>query len=109
MARIALDVPNAAMGSEGSKTKATAKPAVDYVDGKGWVDEDGKVVEPETGKARNRRALELVDDTMVEHEAREKEARIQQNADDSVIEDMTPSKESRKTSKVSEIWRTCSE
>ncbi|USP73787.1 hypothetical protein yc1106_01061 [Curvularia clavata] len=37
------------------------KPAVDYVDGKGWVDEDGVVVEPETGKAKARRALELVD------------------------------------------------
>ena len=37
------------------------KPAVDYVDGQGWVDEDGVVVEPETGKAKARRALELVD------------------------------------------------
>jgi hypothetical protein len=37
------------------------KPAVDYVNGQGWVDEDGVVVEPETGKARARRALELVD------------------------------------------------
>jgi hypothetical protein len=37
------------------------KPAVEYVNGKGWVDEDGTVVEPETGKARNRRLLELVD------------------------------------------------
>ncbi|KAF2731798.1 hypothetical protein EJ04DRAFT_514361 [Polyplosphaeria fusca] len=36
------------------------KPAVEYVDGQGWVDEDGTVVEAETGKARNRRALELV-------------------------------------------------
>ncbi|KAF1947659.1 hypothetical protein EJ02DRAFT_1454 [Clathrospora elynae] len=40
---------------------AVKKPAVDYVDGKGWVDEDGVVVEPETGKAKARRALELVD------------------------------------------------
>lgn len=38
-----------------------AKPAVEYVNGQGWVDEDGNVVEPETGKARNRRVLELVD------------------------------------------------
>jgi len=37
------------------------KPAVEYVNGQGWVDEDGNVVEPETGKARNRRVLELVD------------------------------------------------
>ncbi|XP_014556192.1 hypothetical protein COCVIDRAFT_100471 [Bipolaris victoriae FI3] len=37
------------------------KPAVDYVNGLGWVDEDGVVVEPETGKAKARRALELVD------------------------------------------------
>ena len=65
------------------------------------VDEDGNVVEPETGKARNRRALELVDDTMVEHEAREKEARAQQNGDDSVLED-TPSRQSLKASKVRE-------
>ncbi|OAL49374.1 hypothetical protein IQ07DRAFT_587948 [Pyrenochaeta sp. DS3sAY3a] len=39
----------------------STKPAVDYVNGKGWVDEDGVVVEPETGRARQRRALELVD------------------------------------------------
>ncbi|KAL6706569.1 hypothetical protein ACN47E_005325 [Coniothyrium glycines] len=37
------------------------KPAVDYVNGLGWVDEDGVVVEPETGRAKARRALELVD------------------------------------------------
>jgi hypothetical protein len=45
------------------ETKVTAekKPAVEYVNGQGWVDEDGNVVEPETGKARNRRVLELVD------------------------------------------------
>jgi len=45
------------------ETKITGekKPAVEYVNGQGWVDEDGTVVEPETGKARNRRALELVD------------------------------------------------
>lgn len=35
--------------------------AVDYVNGKGWVDEDGNVVEAETGKAKNRRVLELVE------------------------------------------------
>ncbi|KAF2107909.1 hypothetical protein BDV96DRAFT_588379 [Lophiotrema nucula] len=44
-----------------SKVTTEKKPAVEYVDGQGWVDEDGNVVEPETGKARNRRALELVD------------------------------------------------
>ncbi|KAF2016117.1 hypothetical protein BU24DRAFT_422454 [Aaosphaeria arxii CBS 175.79] len=38
-----------------------AKPAVEYINGKGWVDEDGNVVEAETGKARFRRILELVD------------------------------------------------
>lgn len=45
------------------ETRVTAekKPAVEYVNGQGWVDEDGNVVEPETGKARNRRVLELVD------------------------------------------------
>jgi hypothetical protein len=45
------------------ETKVTTekKPAVEYVNGQGWVDEDGNVVEPETGKARNRRVLELVD------------------------------------------------
>lgn len=45
------------------ETKVTSekKPAVEYVNGQGWVDEDGNVVEPETGKARNRRVLELVD------------------------------------------------
>ncbi|KAH7380725.1 hypothetical protein BKA66DRAFT_465267 [Pyrenochaeta sp. MPI-SDFR-AT-0127] len=45
------------------ETKVTMekKPAVDYVNGVGWVDEDGTVVEPETGRAKHRRALELVD------------------------------------------------
>lgn len=44
-----------------TKIVASNKPAVEYVNGQGWVDEDGNVVEPETGKARNRRVLELVD------------------------------------------------
>jgi hypothetical protein len=44
-----------------TKVAAEKKPAVEYVNGQGWVDEDGNVVEPETGKARNRRVLELVD------------------------------------------------
>ncbi|RAR07929.1 suppressor protein srp40 protein [Stemphylium lycopersici] len=43
------------------EVKLSTKPAVDYVNGQGWVDEDGVVVEPETGKAKARRALELVD------------------------------------------------
>ncbi|KAF2444942.1 hypothetical protein P171DRAFT_321721, partial [Karstenula rhodostoma CBS 690.94] len=46
--------------------KATAvstekKVALDYVNDKGWVDEDGNVVEPEAGKAKNRRVKELVE------------------------------------------------
>ncbi|PSN72020.1 hypothetical protein BS50DRAFT_241364 [Corynespora cassiicola Philippines] len=49
-----------------SKVSTQKKPAVDYVDGKGWVDEDGNVVEAETGKARNRRVLELVDTAPVQ-------------------------------------------
>ncbi|CAO2647851.1 Nn.00g087730.m01.CDS01 [Neocucurbitaria sp. VM-36] len=44
-----------------TKVATTKKPAVDYVNGVGWVDEDGTVVEPETGRAKHRRALELVD------------------------------------------------
>jgi hypothetical protein len=44
-----------------AKVSTEKKPAVEYVNGQGWVDEDGNVVEPETGKARNRRVLELVD------------------------------------------------
>ncbi|KAF2133208.1 hypothetical protein P153DRAFT_363422 [Dothidotthia symphoricarpi CBS 119687] len=44
-----------------TKISTEKKPAVEYVNGQGWVDEDGNVVEPETGKARNRRVLELVD------------------------------------------------
>jgi hypothetical protein len=44
-----------------TKVATEKKPAVEYVNGQGWVDEDGNVVEPETGKARNRRVLELVD------------------------------------------------
>ncbi|KAL5114423.1 hypothetical protein ACEQ8H_007678 [Pleosporales sp. CAS-2024a] len=44
-----------------AKVATEKKPAVEYINGQGWVDEDGNVVEPETGKARNRRVLELVD------------------------------------------------
>ncbi|KAF2024757.1 hypothetical protein EK21DRAFT_93814 [Setomelanomma holmii] len=44
-----------------TKVSTEKKPAVEYVNGQGWVDEDGNVVEPETGKAKNRRVLELVD------------------------------------------------
>lgn len=44
-----------------TKVSTEKKPAVEYVNGQGWVDEDGVVVEPETGKAKARRALELVD------------------------------------------------
>jgi hypothetical protein len=44
-----------------AKVSTEKKPAVDYVNGLGWVDEDGVVVEPETGRAKARRALELVD------------------------------------------------
>jgi hypothetical protein len=46
-----------------AQVSSDPKPAVEYVNGKGWVDEDGNVVEAETGKARNRRVLELVDST----------------------------------------------
>jgi hypothetical protein len=41
--------------------KVSMKPPVDYVDGVGWVDEDGAVVEPETKKAAHSRVLQLVD------------------------------------------------
>ncbi|KAF2271788.1 uncharacterized protein EI97DRAFT_437480 [Westerdykella ornata] len=44
-----------------SQVAPDPKPAVEYINGKGWVDEDGNVVEAETGKARNRRLLELVE------------------------------------------------
>jgi len=44
-----------------SKVSTVKKPPVEYINGTGWVDEDGNVVEAETGKARNRRVLELVD------------------------------------------------
>ncbi|KAF2786030.1 hypothetical protein K505DRAFT_330630 [Melanomma pulvis-pyrius CBS 109.77] len=44
-----------------TKVSTEKKPPVEYINGKGWVDEDGNVVEAETGKARNRRVLELVD------------------------------------------------
>ena len=44
-----------------SQASGTSKPATEYVDGKGWVDEDGNVVEAETGKARRSRVLELAE------------------------------------------------
>ncbi|KAF1959819.1 hypothetical protein CC80DRAFT_489900 [Byssothecium circinans] len=49
-----------------SKVSTEKKPAVDYINGVGWVDEDGNVVEAETGKVRNRRVLELVDSAPVQ-------------------------------------------
>lgn len=42
-----------------SQVSKEKKPATEYVNGKGWVDEDGNIVEAETGKARRRRILEL--------------------------------------------------
>lgn len=44
-----------------AKVSSDAKPAADYVNGKGWVDEDGAVIEPETSKAKKRRVLERVE------------------------------------------------
>ncbi|KAF1841895.1 uncharacterized protein K460DRAFT_292849 [Cucurbitaria berberidis CBS 394.84] len=44
-----------------TKVSTEKKPAVDYINGVGWVDEDGTVVEPETGRAKQVRALQLVD------------------------------------------------
>jgi len=44
-----------------SQALGTSKPATEYVDGRGWVDEDGNVVEAETGKARRSRVLELAE------------------------------------------------
>jgi hypothetical protein len=49
-----------------SKVSTEKKPPVEYINGTGWVDEDGNVVEAETGKARNRRVLELVDSVPVQ-------------------------------------------
>jgi hypothetical protein len=49
-----------------SKASSENKEAVEYVNGKGWVDEDGNVVEAEIGKVRNRRVLELVDPVPVQ-------------------------------------------
>ncbi|KAK7182243.1 hypothetical protein DPSP01_006962 [Paraphaeosphaeria sporulosa] len=76
MGRISLD--DGGMGNESARAKKAKqevkKEPVEYVNGKGWVDEDGNVVEAETGKVKNRRALELVDNVMEEHEAREVEA-----------------------------------
>jgi hypothetical protein len=49
-----------------SKVSMEKKPPVEYINGTGWVDEDGNLVEAETGKARNRRVLELVDSVPVQ-------------------------------------------
>ncbi|KAF2198945.1 hypothetical protein GQ43DRAFT_442918 [Delitschia confertaspora ATCC 74209] len=60
-----------------AKVETGKKPAVEYVNGKGWVDEDGNVVEAETGKARNRRVLELVDrDTTTKEDKAAKDAEM---------------------------------
>ncbi|UPX14202.1 uncharacterized protein EKO05_0004692 [Ascochyta rabiei] len=44
-----------------AKVSTEKKPPVEYVNGLGWVDEDGAVVEPETKKAAHSRVLQLVD------------------------------------------------
>ena len=44
-----------------AKVSTEKKPPIDYINGVGWVDEDGAVVEPETKKAAASRALQLVD------------------------------------------------
>ena len=74
MGRISLDGGDEVGFSTAKQPKEAKKEPVEYVNGKGWVDEDGNVVEAETGKVKNRRALELVDNVMEEHEAREVEA-----------------------------------
>ncbi|KAF2500600.1 hypothetical protein BU16DRAFT_523379 [Lophium mytilinum] len=43
------------------------KPATEYINGKGWVDEDGNVVEAETGKARRARLVGLAEATPEEN------------------------------------------
>ncbi|KAJ4358732.1 uncharacterized protein N0V89_003316 [Didymosphaeria variabile] len=97
------------MGNESSKTKSKSKEPkkkepVEYVNGKGWVDEDGNVVEEETGKVRNRRALELVDNVMEEHEAREQE---QARAEREGREVEQPELETEKKGKVGVIEVLC--
>lgn len=44
-----------------TKVSTETKPALEYINGKGWVDEDGNVVESERAKVKNRRVLELVE------------------------------------------------
>lgn len=44
-----------------AKVSTEKKPPVEYVNGVGWLDEDGTVVEPETKKAAHSRVLQLVD------------------------------------------------
>ncbi|KAI0612178.1 RRM domain containing protein [Pyrenophora tritici-repentis] len=67
------------------------KPAVDYVDGQGWVDEDGVVVEPETGKAKARRALEMDDESSVVSSSSEDEDSSDSESDESEAESRSAS------------------
>lgn len=111
MGRISLD--NGGMGNESSKAKQAKKEAkkepVEYVNGKGWVDEDGNVVEAETGKVKNRRALELVDNVMEEHEAREQEqARAEREARESGQWEQTPEMKGKVGAGCGFVWvRAC--
>ncbi|KAH7139208.1 hypothetical protein B0J11DRAFT_516311 [Dendryphion nanum] len=73
-----------------------AKPAVEYVNGKGWVDEDGNLVESETGKARNRRVLELVDAVPEETNNTEKKPSITSETEASPKTTPNPVKKSKK-------------
>lgn len=66
-----------------TQVAADPKPAVEYINGKGWVDEDGNVVEAETGKARNRRVLELVDPVPVQSPTAQDQLLVMPEADSS--------------------------
>jgi hypothetical protein len=80
---------------------AEPKPAVEYVNGVGWVDEDGNVVEPETGKARNRRVLELVDSAPVQPTTEQKKPSVTPEAEPSPTpkSKSKPAKKAKKTKK----------
>jgi hypothetical protein len=49
-----------------AKVSTEKKPPVEYVNGLGWVDEDGTVVEPETAKAAHSRVLQLLEGPIAE-------------------------------------------
>ncbi|KAF2645051.1 hypothetical protein P280DRAFT_466284 [Massarina eburnea CBS 473.64] len=86
-----------------SKVATEKKAAVDYINGTGWVDEDGNVVEAETGKVRNRRVLELVDSAPVQPTTEKQQSATPSSSESEDDESSVVSSSSEESSSDSEV------